>query len=104
MVIFKRSRLEKLVGALLLDRAFRESFLTSDPVGRITAIENYNQSYARRYGENLVQLSLEEKQLVGSLGADTLTQFCQQLELTLEETAKFPSQQLAVLIEHEKAA
>lgn len=74
--MISRSRLDRLTGALMLDKAFRESFLTD----RLGAIQNYNLSYALRFRERPIELNDDEQQLILSLSATSVPDFVEQLE------------------------
>lgn len=80
---YRRKPLEKMVGALLLDRVFRESFL-SNPTSRPDAVACYSQSYLRRFGEPLIALTPAEEALIASIHTDSIQQFCEVLDSELE--------------------
>lgn len=79
--MISRSRMDKLTGALMLDRVFRESFLSD----RVSAIRNYNVSYAQRFKERPIDLNDEELALVLSLPADTIESFVTALEEAISD-------------------
>jgi hypothetical protein len=79
--MISRSRMDKLTGALMLDRVFRESFLSD----RISAIRNYNVSYAQRFKERPIDLNDEELALVLSLPADSIESFVAALEQAISD-------------------
>ncbi len=74
------NRLDRLVGALLLDRSMKENFLAD----RLGAIERYNQGYARRFAQKPVELDEGERQLVSSLPANSVNEFVSLLAMALE--------------------
>jgi len=71
------------VGALLLDKVFRESFL-ANPINRPEAVASYSQSYLRRFGETLPELTRAEQTLIASIQSDTIQHFCEVLDGELE--------------------
>lgn len=81
---YRRKPLEKMVGALLLDRVFRESFI-SNPTSRPDAVACYSQSYLRRFGEPLIELTPAEEALIASILTDSIQRFCEVLDRELEE-------------------
>ena len=80
---YRRKPLEKLVGALLLDKVFRDSFL-QNPEMRPQVVSGYNASYKRRFGEALIALTSSEESLIMSLPTNTLQNFCDALETVLD--------------------
>lgn len=79
--MISRSRMDKLTGALMLDRIFRDSFL----LDRVSAIRNYNVSYAQRFKERPIDLNDEELNLVLSLPADSIESFVAALEQAISD-------------------
>lgn len=79
--MISRSRMDKLTGALMLDRVFRESFLSD----RVSAIQNYNVSYAQRFKERPIDLNDDELALVLSLPADSIESFVTALEQAISD-------------------
>ena len=84
MDYYRRRPIEKLVGALLLDRAFRETFLPN-PAHRLEVVAQYGESYRRRFGEKLIELTPAEQTLIVSLPTESLQAFCEKLEAILEQ-------------------
>ena len=81
---YRRKPLEKMVGALLLDRIFRKSFL-SNPTSRPNTVVCYSQSYLKRFGEPLIALTPAEEALIASISTNSIQQFCEVLDRELEE-------------------
>ncbi len=86
---YRRKPLEKLVGALLLDKVFREGFMCNASQ-RPLAVQYYNQTYFRRFGEPLAALNTAEETLIMSLPTTSLQEFCQVLEAILVEAEEKP--------------
>lgn len=79
-----------MVGALLLDKVFRENFM-SNPATRPDELTLYSQSYLRRFGEHLTELNPAEEALIASIHTNSIQQFCEILdrELSLDEEQVF---------------
>lgn len=79
--MISRNRMDRLTGALMLDRVFRDSFLQN----RAEAIRNYNSSFANRFRERPIDLNDEELALVLSLPDDSIESFVTALEEAISD-------------------
>jgi hypothetical protein len=73
--------IDRLGIALAIDNRMRESFLARP----MTAIEEYNLGYARRYGQLPIELNDDEKHLVVSLQANSIQQVYEKLFEAVEK-------------------
>jgi hypothetical protein len=77
--LISTTHIDRLAGALLLDGVLRSTFLAD----RSGAIENFNNSYALRFGEKPIELTDDEMSLVLSIPATSIEQFYEMLDLAL---------------------
>ncbi|HEX2910612.1 MAG TPA: hypothetical protein VH186_07370 [Chloroflexia bacterium] len=82
--MIREVHIDRLAGALSANNRFRDAFL----VNRLSAIEDYNRHYARRFGEKPIELNEEERQLVLTLRADSIQEVYETLALALENQAE----------------
>ncbi len=68
-------QLDKLAGAVVLDRNLGRTFIQN----RLEAIDTYNCNFAARYGEKPIVLTEEEKELITSVLANDLPDFFAQM-------------------------
>jgi len=69
--VFSIQQLDKLAGAIILDRKLERDFLQN----RLSALDMYNRNYALRYGEQPIYLSDEDKELILSVSAGSVPEF-----------------------------